>query len=319
MKTVLTALASLLALITAYVNSSPETVNNNIFEPDVLSSSSVYVLKDVGEAYMDNFGLSDNDFSLISNAGFDVIEGNFDICASDEDVEYYLETSAKYDLEVIMPAGSGEAEWGYKCDEDYPADQKPVWQKEEVIEFINKWKGYKNIYAWDISNEAGSVFPNADNNYYLTEEQLQMAYLDVKSADYNRPVIIRMNGWFFYDFDSNYFREGNPYAKDVTDIIMINAYSNVDEYFSDFVDSVYDRSEKAIHNIDPGVGLIYALGVWEEPPLWKLPSEEQLSNDINSLSGKNILGTGFFKYGAQGSEYYLPEKMDIWNLINESI
>ena len=197
--------------------------------------------------------------------------------------------------------------------------KKPVWQKEKVFEFIMKWNHYENVYAWDISNEAGSVFPNSDSNYYLSNEQLNTAYFDVKSQVKDRPVLIRMNGWFFYDFESNFFREGNPFTENISDIVMVNAYSNVDEYFSDFVRIVYERSEKAIHNVDPSVSLIYALGAWEEPPLWKLPNEGQLLNDMESLSGKNILGTGIFKYGAQGSEYYLPEKVDIWSLIKELI
>src|SRR3990167_8958472 len=49
------------------------------------------VLKDVGEAYMVRFGLTQKDFTDIKSAGFDVIEGNFDICAKDDDVRFFLD------------------------------------------------------------------------------------------------------------------------------------------------------------------------------------------------------------------------------------
>ncbi len=154
------------------------------------SQNQAVVLKDVGEAYMDHFGLTDTDFEKIKGAKVNIIEGNFDSCATDEDVKYLLDQSQKYNLKVIMPAGSGEAEWGYACDtEKFPVTQGPVWQKEKVVAWVNKWKTHPAIYAWDTSNEAGSVFPNASWNneknsqvpdaLYLTAEQLKQAYKDV--------------------------------------------------------------------------------------------------------------------------------------------
>ncbi len=267
------------------------------------------MLKDVGEAYMDNFGLTDTDFKIISEAGIDVIESNFDICADDEDVKYFLDQSNKYDLKVVMPAGSGEAEWGYECGrENFPSTQRPEWNRERVVTWINKWKDHPAVYAWDTSNEAGSVFPNPSKENMLTEEQLKQAYRDVKVTDPNHPVLIRMNGWFFYDHDINFFREGNPFAKNVADIVMVNAYSNVDEYFNDFVTTVTERSISNIHLLDPDTSIIISLGVWKEPPIWEMPREENLEREISQLRQyEEVDGIAYFKYGAKGSEWYLPD------------
>ncbi len=290
-----------------------------------LSNSKLWILKDVGEAYMDNFGLKDNDFKLIKEAGIDVIEGNFDICASDSDVSYFLDKSTEYGIKVIMPAGAGEAEWGYECDqESYPETQTPLWNKDKVVSWINKWKGHPAIYAWDISNEAGSTFPNVEDGIgKLSLSQLQSAYKDVKSTDPTHPVMIRMNGWFFYDFEDNFFREGNPFGNETADIVMVNAYSNVEDYYEDFVATVSSRAISSLLSIDPDTRIIIALGSWKEPPLWYLPTEENITSEINYLKQQDsLIGIGFFKYGARGSEWYLPDPAEgapeIWSIIKEN-
>lgn len=279
------------------------------------------ILKDVGEACMDHFGLQEKDFELMQSAEINIIEGNFDICATDEDVKYILDKSLEYGIKVIMPAGSGEAEWGYECDEEpYPEDQKPIWSKEKVSAFVNKWKSHEAVYAWDISNEAGSVFPNPTLQNMLTLEQLQTAYRDVKNTDNNHPIMIRMNGWYFYDYEDNFFREGNSFGKDVADIVMVNAYSNVDEYFPDFVSTVVDRSSKAIFEVNKDVEIFVALGAWEEKPLWVKPSKGNFNQEIETVKSlDNISGIAFFKYGVDKSEWYLPDidngAADLWEII----
>lgn len=278
------------------------------------------ILKDVGEAYMDHFGLTDTDFKAMKKAGATIIEGNFDICATDEDIAYFLKKAKQYNMKVIMPAGSGEAEWGYTCDEEsYPTTQKPVWQKTAVTQFINKWKNNSTIYAWDTSNEAGSVMPNA-SKYLLTLPQLQAAYKDVKKADPNHPVMIRMNGWFFYDSATDFFKPGNPFGADTADIVMINAYSNVDDYYPDFVRTVLRRAQTTITQIDPSVTYIAALGTWNEPPLWTLHTPEHLVHDIYAAeNGKQKATLAFFKFGAKGSEWYLPTDAPLlWKVITDT-
>lgn len=288
------------------------------------------MLKDVGEAYMDHFGLTDTDFKLMRDAGITHIESNFDICADDDDIAYFLNQSEKYSLKVFLPAGSGEAEWGYSCDtETFPKTKRPVWQKEKVVTFVNKWKYHPALYAWDISNEAGSVFPNASwendtNNtvpdaLYITTPQLQTVYRDVKMADPEHPRMIRMNGWFFYDNEDNFFRTGNPFGPESADIVMINAYSNVEDYYTDFVPTVMTRAIDAIMPISPNTRFLTSLGVWEEKPLWYLPTKNQLTQDLRSLrkiQQTEDIGISFFKYGAKDSEWYLPEDApDLWDSI----
>lgn len=288
------------------------------------ASDKIKLIKDVGEAYLDHFGLTADDFQLLQDAKFEVIEGNFDICASEEDVSYFLDQSLAHSLKVVMPAGSGEAEWGYACDQDsYPLEQKPVWDKRAVTAWIEQWKDHPAVYAWDTSNEAGSVFPNPVPENMLSTDQLKTAYRDVKAADGSHPVIIRQNGWFYYDFEDNFFREGNPFTVQAADIVMINAYSNVLEYFPDFVSTVTNRSVQALQNLDPRVKVIVALGVWEEKPIWVKPTADKLNNDLEQLQRRDdLFGVAYFKYGAKESEWYLPDSSkgapELWSIIAAS-
>ena len=291
------------------------------------------ILKDVGEPFYYHLGLTEVDFREIRNAGFDVIEGNFDICADDVDVRFFLDNAIAAGLKVILNAGAGEAEWGYTCDGDFIPGQKPVWQKEKVKAWVEKWKNHDALYAWDTSNEDGGTFPfgtggvqpdpNWETKYALSVGELQQAYSDVKSFDPSHPVLIRMNGWYFYDYADNFFRSGNSFGENVADIVMINAYSNTDEYFKDFVSTVLMRAARAIYAIDPGVKLIPALGVWGEPPTWVKPTRDQLVNDHNqALKAEGLLGIAFFKYGArEGDDWFLPDAsrgaLEIWQTIKE--
>ncbi|MBI2004814.1 hypothetical protein HYS79_01470 [Patescibacteria group bacterium] len=277
------------------------------------------ILKDVGEAVYDHFGLTQKDFSAIKEAGFDVIEGNFDICAGREDVQYFLDSARDAGLKVILNAGAGEAEWGYTCDDNFIPGQKPVWQSEKVKQWVAAWKGHPALYAWDTSNEDGGVFPFGtggiqpdpqwETKFALSAAQLGQAYLDVKSVDLAHPVMIRMNGWYFYDYADDFFRPGNSFANNVADIVMVNAYSNVDEYFPDFVSTVMLRATRSIYAIDPKVVFIPSLGVWEEPPIWVKPTTAHLINDYTqALKTENLIGVAFFKYGAkEGDGWYLPD------------
>jgi hypothetical protein len=322
-----TDLASPTASPAPIVTEAPNTPSP---APNLINDRNISFMKDVGEAYMDNFGLSEDDFKKIAGAGINVIEGNFDICADEGDVKYFLDQAQKNNLKVVMPAGSGEAEWGYECSgEPYSNSQRPVWQKEKVLAFVNKYNTHPAVFGWDSSNEAGSVMPTASYyneksgevpaEFYLTGEQLKQAYVDIKSVS-KKPVMIRMNGWFFYDSNDKFFASGNPFGKDMADIVMVNAYSNVSDYYADFVATVVARAKSAIGNADPGTKIIVALGAWEEESLWKMPTPAHLQNEIDATNeNQDIVGIAYFKYGAKGSEWYLPESAsNLWNVISSN-
>lgn len=296
---------------------------------------SLAILKDVGEAAYPRFGLTREDFQKIKSAGFDVIEGNFDICADDTDVKFFLDSAESVGLKAILTAGAGEAEWGYPCDGDFDPGMVPTWQREKVKAWVETWKNHPALYAWDTSNEDGGTFPFGtggiqpdpewETKYALTLSQLQEAYRDVKSFDPAHPVMIRMNGWYFYDYPNNFFRAGNAFGRDVADIVMVNAYSNVDEYISDFVATVLLRATRAMYAIDPRVTIVPALGVWREPPIWVKPTVAQLVNDFNQAQkAENLLGIAFFKYGTRGgNDWFLPDPVrgdpKLWQTIRELI
>lgn len=314
---------------------APSSIPESVAARESGEGEIIHILKDVGEAAFDHFGLAVQDFTTIKNAGFDVIEGNFDICASDTDVQFFLDSAHKVGLKVILNAGAGEAEWGYSCDEKYTAGQKPVWQKELVRQWVLKWKDHPALYLWDTSNEDGGTFPYGtggtmpdaewETKFALTTEQLQQAYRDVKSFDPSHNIMIRMNGWYFYDYAEDFFRPGNYFGKDVADIVMINAYSNVDEYFPDFVSTVLRRAARSIYAIDPDAKIIPSLGVWGEPPLWFKPTTAHLINDYQQAEkAENLVGIAFFKYGArEGSDWFLPDPFRgspmLWQTIGELI
>jgi hypothetical protein len=286
------------------------------------------ILKDVGEAYLDRFGLAPADFKNIKAAGFDTIEGNFDICAQPSDVVTFLDAAHDAGLKVILFAGAGEAEWGYPCDDNYSPTQKPVWQKSSVQGWVQQWSYHPALYAWDISNEDGQNFPNAQSDdttwiergHAISLAQLQEAYRDIKQVDSSHPVLIRMNGWFFYDYDSGFFREGNAFGKGVADIVMVNAYSNlIDEYFDDLVKTIASRSVASIHTIAPGIPVYISLGAWGEDPMWAKPSISHLKHDKDSaLSVPGVSGIAIFKYGAEKGDWWMPrDASDLWNIVRE--
>lgn len=221
---------------------------------DTLSATSTRILKDVGEAYLEDFGLEQSDFESIHQNGFTIIEGNFDICADEQEVELFLDRAHDASLLVILTAGAGEAEWGYACDQPVTEGQKPRWEKDKVTAWINQWKNHPALYAWDSSNEAGGNFPNSETaDTYLSVEQLREAYQTIKSVDDTHPVIIRMNGWVFYENETDFFNKQNPFAANVADIVMVNAYSNVDGYDDQFVITVVENAIDSLKTTDPNI------------------------------------------------------------------
>jgi hypothetical protein len=292
---------------------------NTSLEGDT-SKDILIMLKDVGEPYLEHFGLRDSDFDDIYQHGVSIIGVNFDICASDEDVQYLLDQSERVGLRVVMPAGAGEAEWGYACDADIPSTQEPKWDADGVRKWVRTWKDHSAVYAWDISNEAGGNFPNADEGYRVSLEALQTAYLDVKKIDPEHPILIRMNGWFFYDFDEDFFREGNPYGPGVADIVMVNAYSNVEDYYDDFVSTVTTRAAESIKELSPDIEIIVSIGVWEEKPLWYLPSMDHVQHDVRDAKNSAPIAIAFYKYGAYDTEWWLPKHNSVlWKWLSESV
>lgn len=128
-----------------------------------------------------------------------------------------------------------------------------------------------------------------------------------------------MNGWFFYENKDNPFIRGNPFDTQVTDVVMVNAYSNVDEYFPDFVEETLSIAKKKLKEKDNKVKIFAALGAWSEPPLWKKPSIEHLGHDVDAIRKVGeVESYGFFKYGARGSEWYMPESApEVWTFISK--
>ena len=296
--------------------SSPTSTPSTTLSP---SSLPIRMIKDVGEPQYDNFGLNEDDFKYIRDAGFNVIGVNFDICAHEDDVNFLLHTAQKYNLKVVMPAGSGEAEWGYACDTTIPLTQAPVWQKDKVQAWVKRWKDLPAVYGWDISNEDGQNLPNGENNpqikeewikFALTTDQLQTAYRDVKAVDSNHPIIIRMNGFWFYENESNFFQSGNAFGNDVADIVMVNTYSNIlHPYDSEFVTDILNKAFHSIPQVDGSVKILPSIAAWKEPPLFDMPTIEHLQQDYNqAISFPGIYGMSYFKYGApKGNDWYIRD------------
>lgn len=302
------------AVVIAALNTLPIEKEEKKIPQEVLPP--LLMLKDVGEPHLEDFGLKQSDFEGIKSAGFDVIESTFDICADVEDVTRFLNRAHAAELKVILPAGSGEAEWGYECDESYGREQKPLWQSERVREWVLHFSSHPALFAWDTSNEAGGNFPN---EFMLTPQDLRRAYSDVKNADPKHPIMIRMNGWYFYDFDSDFFRTGNPFGSGVADIVMVNAYSNVEEYFPDFVSTVVSRARQSITELAPNTKLIVALGAWEEPPLWHKPPKEQFMLDYQAAKNiPQLQAIAIFKYGAEESDWWMPQDYSaLWEIFRQ--
>ena len=146
---------------------------------------------------------------------------------------------------------------------------------------------------------------------------MKQAYQDVKNIDDEHPLMIRMNGWYFYDYDEDFFRGGNPFGSDVADIVMLNAYSNVDDYYDDFVQTVVSRARTHVEKFTYDVELIISLGGWEEPPLWYKPSIEHFMHDYEAaILYAEPVAIAIFKYGALGEDWWMPDNnKELWDLL----
>ncbi|CAG36844.1 hypothetical protein [Desulfotalea psychrophila] len=291
-----------------------------------------FIMKDVGlyTPYEDLLQLREGGITLITT------EWGMEEPA--DEVFRFLDRALKAGLRVIMDGGFSETAWGYDSGV-HKKNQKPIWQKEKAQSWIKKIRVHPAVYAYDICNEFGENMPVPQEHpeggvewiedYSIQKNQLQKVRKDIRAIDPVRPLMLRMRNWDLDDddFDLNRFIES-----DLTEIIMLNLYTNwvYDGYDPDNEILISQKAERYIsrlRKIDPDVEIWVAVAAFAGMPYFKKPSRQKLEKDIlDSLKLKNISGIGFFGLGWIADEddheenwYLFKEGRDLWQVIKTEI
>lgn len=288
-------------------------------------SEIIWVMKDL------SLDTTLDELELIKSSGFEVITTSWGVEQDVNRARNFLDNAESVGLKVVMDAGFSYYAWGF-TDEDWQTStaKKPVWQKGLIQNWVSNLKDHPAIYGWDISNEAGENFPKSkspdlhDVHYALTLGQISKAKNDVIEVDPTRPIFIRMHPW---DTNLPSFDDANPFAKNLADVVMLNVYSNFIHDGSSNSELIKNSGQyyiDEIKNRDPDVKIWFALASFEELPLFKKPTPEELRNDIavsKSLDGVDSIGFYLWSVPSQyGEESNLPEAYpDLWNTIKSEL
>ncbi len=142
--------------------------------------------------------------------------------------------------------------------------------------------------------------------------------------DSTRPLLIRMHPW---DTSQPSFGKDNPFEKGLADIVMLNIYSNFvheGKTNPNLIDELGQFNVNEILAEDSDAKVWLSLAVFEEEPLFKRPSSNDLKNDIQiSLRLDNVEGIGFYlwsQHSNSGEISSLPEIYpDLWATIKIEI
>lgn len=274
-----------------------------------------------------NETVTDKELDLLADLGITVLSGEWGMDEAEPgDLTRLLDRVYARKMQFIVNFSDGAA-WGYAEDGSDAPDERPVWQGERVERYIAAIKAHPAIYGYDISNEAGENLPNGDR-FRITLGQMRTAAETVRAIDPNRPIIIRMHYWDNEDGD---FTWENPFGAGITNIVMLNLYSN---YSEDRVHPVLPRMVEEsgqvlvdkVRNVDPKVRVWISLAAFQELPLFVRPRPEDLVRDIAAtrrLSGiENIgfFGLGPERYPQEGPGWYLlRDGKDLLEVIRQEI
>ncbi len=133
-------------------------------------------------------------------AYWDEVEGSFGEFFW-ADLDWKIKEAEKRNIDIILSVGSRLPRWP-EC--HFPDWVEPLSQEErekEVMEYVNKtvsrYKGYKNIIAWQVENEP--FLTHFGECPKLNSSFLDMEIAEVKRLD-NRPIIITDSGEFSFWF-----------------------------------------------------------------------------------------------------------------------
>ncbi len=250
--------------------------------------------------------ISDNDLDRLAQAGIKVVGGYHGLEQGADKTLVWLDRLEQRGMQAIINLAN-ESSW------TDPDTIYPEWQSDKVVDFVKKIRHHPAIWGYDISNEAGE---NLVNGYKygqrITLSQLRQAASDVRQADPQRPLLLRMHYWDDEDGD---FGPDNPFAAGLVDVVMLNLYSNysLDGRKPSLPNMIADSGQKIINKIrqvDPNVKIWLAVAAFAEKPKFLLPAKADLTRDVSAALLLDIDGLGFYGWGSPLYHWYLPRDAD---------
>ena len=253
--------------------------------------------------------ISDKELEDIKNSNISVLGTEWGMSdVNQKDVKLLLDRINSHRLKIILDAGFSPGAWGYNNDIVTGLEQKPVWQKELVQNWVAAFKNHPAIYGWDISNEAGENLTD-DDSLRISLAQLKIAAADVRAVDSTHPIIIRMHYWDESDGD---FGQKNPFDKNIADVVILNLYSNYSEDGKQVLlpNMINDSAQILINKIkavDATARVWLCLAAYNEPPMFLKPSSQDVQRDLTAaLKLTGIESIGFFGWGDKEDDWHLP-------------
>ncbi len=254
----------------------------------------------VGDASLEHFGLSRQDFEYLRSIGVTAIEGDFDSCARDEDVKYLLDESASVRMGVILPAQIRTSEGSTECANlvQQSEAQGETAATQSVVSWVQQWKSHPAVIAWD-TTDPQLVYTASQAASLDKSLQLEVAYASVKAIDPTHPVLVSLQ----QPIDASNSSIMPLSLKDLpvpfADIVVVQRSQPLSEIVSQ-VATLQSGDQQPVK-------VLIGVGGVRTHEGWVFPEATTLQQELSTLrESPAIMGVGFYKYGAKESTWYLP-------------
>ncbi|MBP9700037.1 hypothetical protein KBD71_02025 [Candidatus Woesebacteria bacterium] len=260
----------------------------------------------VGDASRPHFGLSREDFEYLRSLGVTAIEGDFDSCANEEDVKYFLDESASVRLGVILPAQVRTTLDVTVCPGLMDRSDTTTPTSEQIVaDWVRHWKSHPAVIAWD-TTDSHTVYTSSQSAPVPTADQLETAYASLKTIDPIHPVFVPLQQQIDASVSSATLPLLSGVSHPIADIVLIKQHLSDTGNSSDLQD-LHGQVSTLQTNDNKAVKVLVGVGGERTSDGWVFPNPTSLEQELDLLrSNSMILGVGFYRYGSKESAWYLP-------------
>lgn len=263
------------------------------------------VFLQVGDASRPHFGLGREDFEYLRSLGVTAIAGDFDSCASYDDVKYFLDESASVRLGVILPAQVRTTAENTACAAMRdPTPTMATTSGQIVANWIRQWKSHPAVIAWDTTDSL-ALSTSSQSASVTTASQLETAYSSVKAIDPIHPVFVPLH----HSSDaasSSGFTQLSGVSNPIADIVLMQPSWSATESSRERQD-LFKQVSALQTNDNQAIKVLVGVGGVRTAEGWVFPSPSSLEQELQTLRrDTTILGVGFYRYGSKESDWYLP-------------
>lgn len=264
------------------------------------------VFLQVGDATRPHFGLSKEDFEYLRSLGVTAIEGDFDSCASPEDVKYFLDESASVRLGVILPAQIRMRSGTQHCSDDVQASGESSVTPDQIVKnWVQQWKSHPAVIAWD-TTDPQSLYTSSQSATLDLAPQLERAYAALKVVDPIHPIFVPLQQPIDASDSSSTIPALSGISHPIADIVLVQRGVGIVDSSSGEQQILSQVSLLQSSDQHP-VKVLVAVGGERTINGWVFPSPTTLQQELETLrSNPSLLGLGFYKYGSKESVWYLP-------------